>query len=73
MKIKCDQDGKNKCSKKSCTEDIMKKRMTETKIVGVEDFHEGVKFIACRCKACGTDVERSGKIIVEKACEYFNV
>ncbi|KAM7428938.1 hypothetical protein ABFA07_020152 [Porites harrisoni] len=73
LQIKCVQekfiDENNKGCKKTCTEDIMKKRITKTRIFKVEDFHEGLKFITCRYKVCGTNVTRSGKIIVEKASQ----
>ena len=44
-----------------------------TKIVKVKDFPEGVRSMTCQCKVWGTKVIKTEKIIVEKACEYFNV
>ena len=77
MQIKCNKerfsDGNDKGRKQTCTEDIMKKNMTETRIVKVEDFPEGVRSMKCHCKVLGTEVIKSDKIILKKACEYLNV
>ena len=42
-------------------------------MVKVKDFPEGVRSMTCQCKVWGTKVIKTEKIIVEKACEYFNV
>ena len=49
------------------------KFVENAKIVKVKDFPEGVRSMTCQCKVWETKVIKTEKIIVEKACEYFNV
>ena len=74
MQIKCNKekfrDGSNRVCKQTCRGCKTRRR---TKIVKVSDFPEGVKSMTCQCKVWGTKVIKTEKIILEKACEYFNV